>query len=312
MKTRLTLACLLALSVPWASAADSWTDITRPLIQRLAREGAQPDWPGGCSGVVVDRLTGNVTVKVVGHGLWQTADQGLTWKRLDAGTISGRDETGWATSVDQNQPARMASFSLDGTAGWTTTGRHWKRFADLGRNWDYGSVDWSDPEPRTIIAAKHETSPPGEVYVSTNGGSSWTQLTIHLKEDRGQISMVGALDATTFIYSNGQGIHRSTDTGAMWSQVSDAHPQTRIPVFFRNAHYLGTASGLLVSKNRGATWRTQGVAVDIWQGPYVMHSIDMPPSAPQSSGRSPCGAILTSLGSNRPRISTRSACAAIT
>jgi photosystem II stability/assembly factor-like uncharacterized protein len=237
-------------------------------LKRLTNDGSKLAWPGGCSGVVVNRLNGEVTIKVVGCGLWRSSDQGKTWERIDQDTISGRDETGWATSVDQSSPVRMASFSLDGTAGWTTDGRNWKRFTSLGRNWDFGSVDWGSTEPKTIIAARHETTPPGEVYVTSDGGATWRKLAICVSEDRGGISMVGALDGTTLIYSKGDGIHRSTDAGINWTQVSTANPQTRIPVLFKGAHYLGTATGLLISTDRGATWRSQGAAVNIWQGPY--------------------------------------------
>jgi hypothetical protein len=80
--------------------------------------------------------------------------------------------------------------------------------------------------------------------------------------------MLGALDSTTLIYGNGQGILRSTDTGVTWAQVSEANPLTRIPVLFRGVHYLGTAAGLLVSKDRGATWQPQGAAVKIQLGPF--------------------------------------------
>ena len=80
--------------------------------------------------------------------------------------------------------------------------------------------------------------------------------------------MVGALAATTFIYANGDGIHRSQDAGVTWTKVSSANPQTRIPVHFLGAHYLGTTNGLLVSRDQGARWRGQGTAVDIWQGPF--------------------------------------------
>jgi photosystem II stability/assembly factor-like uncharacterized protein len=256
------------LWLPDAARADEpWTEITAPLMKQIAEAGLEPAWPGGCSGVVVNRLTGDVTVKVVGHGMWYSSDSGSTWSRLDEEVISGRDETGWATNADANDPERIASFSLDGTAGWTPDGSHWTRFADLGRNWDYGSVDWGSDKPRTIIAARHETDPPGEVYVTTDGGQSWQQLSIHLQKDRGQVSMVGALGPSTLIYGNGDGIHRSTDTGETWAKVSDANPQTRIPVLFNKVHYLGTASGLLISRDLGATWETQGSAVEIWQGP---------------------------------------------
>jgi photosystem II stability/assembly factor-like uncharacterized protein len=162
----------------------------------------------------------------------------------------------------------MASFSLDGLAGWTTDGRTWKRFTSLGRNWDFGSVDWAADIPNTIIVAKHETSPPGEVYVTTDGGITWRKLAIYVSGKSDQLSMVGALDVTILIYSKGEGIHRSTDTGITWTEVSSANPQTRIPVLFQGAHYLGTATGLLVSKDKGASWQPQGATVNIWQGPY--------------------------------------------
>jgi len=259
------LAMLLGIST---QAADQWTDISSSLVERLTNSGAKTAWPGGCSGVVVNRTNGDVTIKVVGLGLWRSSDKGRNWQRIDDDTISGRDETGWATSVDQNSPGRIASFSLDGSAGWTTDGTNWKRFTSLGRNWDFGSVDWASPVPKTIIGAKHETTPPGEVYLTQDGGVTWKQLSIHLAGKSDRLSMLGVLNATTLIYSNGDGIHRSKDGGATWTKVSPVNPQTRIPVLFRGAHYLGSTNGLLVSKDLGASWQERGAAVNIWQGPF--------------------------------------------
>jgi len=260
---------VLALLAPHSSeAAENWTDISSSLLQRLTNNGAKQAWPGGCSGVVVNRTSGDVTIKVVGFGLWRSSDKGKSWQRIDDNTISGRDETGWATSVDQGAPARIASFSLDGSAGWTPDGASWKKFTNLGRNWDFGSVDWADPGPKTIIAAKHETNPPGEVYVTSDGGVTWKKLSIYLNSNRDRISMVGAMDATTFVYSKGEGIFRSTDSGESWANVSAVNPQTRIPVLFHGAHYLGSTNGLLVSKDKGATWQAQGSPVNAWEGPF--------------------------------------------
>ena len=45
------------------------------------------------------------------------------------------------------------------------------------------------------------------------------------------------------------------------------NPQTRIPVLFGGAHYLGSADCLLVSKDQGATWQEQG-KVNVWLGPF--------------------------------------------
>src|SRR5204863_7650799 len=87
-----------------AHAADTWTDISSSLLERLTNNGAKAPWPGGCSGVVVNRTNAEVTIKVVGLGLWRSSDLGKNWQRIDGDAISGRDETGWATSADQNSP----------------------------------------------------------------------------------------------------------------------------------------------------------------------------------------------------------------
>ena len=249
-------------------ASDTWTDISSSLLERLTNNGAKAAWPGGCSGVVVNRTNAEVTIKLVGLGLWRSSDQGRNWRRIDREVISGRDETGWATSADQNAPGRLASFSLDGTAGWTADGAHWERFKTLGRNWDFGSVDWSASVPKTILGAKHETTPPGEVYLTHDGGQSWKQLSVHIDNRPERLGMLGALNASTLIYSKDDGIQRSTDDGKTWSKVSPLNPQTRIPVLFGGAHYLGTTNGLLVSKDLGATWHEQGARVNIWLGPF--------------------------------------------
>src|SRR5206468_9780650 len=115
-------------------------------------------------------------------------------------------------------------------------GIKWQKFTSLGRNWDFGSVDWAASVPKTIIAAKHETTPPGETYVTQDGGVTWKKLSIYINSNRDRISMVGALNATTFIYSKGEGIQRSEDAGVTWTKVSAGNPQTRIPVLFRGAH----------------------------------------------------------------------------
>jgi len=259
---------LFVLAMGDVRGADVWEDATGPLLSRLTNSGPKQAWPGGCSGVVADRMTGMVTIKVVGMGLWRSSNQGEHWQRIDGSTISGRDETGWATSVDQNKPSRIASFSLDGLAGMTTDGNRWKSFANLGRNWDFGSVDWAAAEPRTIIAAKHETSPPGEIEVSQDGGVTWKKQSVYLNGNRDRISMVGALGGATLVYANGDGIHRSQDAGGSWTKVSPVNPQTRVPVLFGGVHYLGGTNGLIVSKDLGATWQEQGAAVNIWQGPF--------------------------------------------
>lgn len=259
------LAVLFAATLG-AVAGEDWVDISSAQIAKLGPQGKQ-SFETGCAGCAVNRLTGDVFVNINFHGIWKSSDKGTTWTKVDGGAISGRGETGWAVQVDQNDPKRMAVFSLDGTAGYTIDGKAWKKFASLGRNWDFGSVDWADAEAKVILAGKHESG--GEVYKSTDGGSSWKKLPIKMdpnwqKQDG---CMIGVMDAETYIFSFGDGIHRSTDGGQTWADVSPLQPRSKVPVLFNGAHYLCTSNGLIVSKDKGATWSVQGESVDIWQGP---------------------------------------------
>jgi photosystem II stability/assembly factor-like uncharacterized protein len=255
------------------SAAAAWVDISSTQVNDLKSQGKTIDYPGGggCAGVAVNRLNGDLYIKIQGQGLWKSADQGTTYTRADNSTVSGRDETGFAWDMDQANPTRMATFSLDGNAGGALDGTTWKSFANVGRNWDFGSVDWVSAVPSVIIVAQHESG--GIVQLSTNGGTSWSVMNINVVASGGvdgasTTSMVGVLDANTLIYCKGGGIYRSVNKGGTWSQASTLNTLTRKPLVFKGIAYLGNASGLLVSSDNGATWHQQGGAVIINQGPY--------------------------------------------
>jgi hypothetical protein len=263
MKKRSLFGCILVASALCVSA-QTWTDISSAVI---AAKGLVPGYPGGCSGVAVNRLTGDVYIKIIDNGIWKSGDQGSNWTRIDNNTIGGRCESGVGLNADQNNPVRIAVFSLDGDCGYTTDGTTWHTWAGMGRNWDFGSVDWGAVTPLVILAAKHEDG--GKVFKSTDGGVTWIQLSITVNaQSANDRSMIGVMDANTFIYCAGNGIQRSTDAGATWASVSTTTVRTKIPVLFNGKHYLGTATGLLVSSDKGATWHTQGGTVQVTQGPF--------------------------------------------
>jgi hypothetical protein len=231
-----------------------------------------PPESSDCSGVAVNRLTGDVFVALTNKGIWQSSNQGGDWKRVDGGAVGGLIVLGPGFDVDQDNPKRMAAWSLDGDGGWTNDGTTWKKMASLGRNWDFGATDWASPEPKTMIVTKHEAD--GEVYLSTDGAMSWNLMSIKVYASMGTVpppefAMVGVMDATTLIYSEGSGggILRSTDSGKSFTKVSDLNPRTRVPVLFKGVFYLG-GDGLMVSKDKGATWEPQGSAITIFEGPY--------------------------------------------
>jgi photosystem II stability/assembly factor-like uncharacterized protein len=235
--------------------SDAWEEVTPPIETE------------GCSGVAINRLTGDVFADVTKHGIWKSVNQGGDWDRVDNDTVGGLLVWGSAFDVDQDDPTRMAVWSLDGLPGWTADGVEWRTMAQVDRNWDFGSTDWATPDPKTMIVTRHEVP---EVYLSTDGAESWDLLSIKAVASGGgatPFAMVGVMDETTLIYGNGQGILRSTDLGKSFDKVSNFNARTRVPVLFNGVFYLG-ADGLIVSKDKGATWERQGASLEIWVGPY--------------------------------------------
>ena len=268
------LVCLLALfGSIFESKSQAWTDISTAWINSQGMDQGTTSYNIGCGGVVVNRLTGDAVINFTRFGLWRTSDQGKTYVRIDQNTVGGgecRCASAWAIQCDQDDPKRMAMFSLDGTSAYTTDGVNWKQWTNMARGWDVGAVNWDAPDPKVIFAAQHENN--SILALSIDGGTTWKELDIKVDMQWSGASgkMLGVIDAETFIYSNNNGINRSTDQGETWTNVVPASTVTtrnRVAVMFKGVCYVGTTKGLLVSKDKGATWQSQGSSIDILQGP---------------------------------------------
>lgn len=229
----------------------------------------------GTGGVSVDRTSGDVYIVVTGKeifkekgkGIWKSSDGGNTFARVDGDVIGGRCETGYA--LCQNPDGKgLYCFMLDGPGGFTLdAGKTWEKLGQVNRGWDFAAVDWSVGKPQTVFGFEHENG--GKYHLSTDGGKTWKKLGESPKDDRGNFG-TGVVDAKTLIRWSltGAGIERSTDTGATWKKVSDEIPQGHVMVVFKGACYWVGKNGLLVSKDKGVTWTTQGSPVQAAWGPY--------------------------------------------
>jgi photosystem II stability/assembly factor-like uncharacterized protein len=272
LRFSLILICLTACGIP--SRAAEWTNISDPVVAGVNPDPKKIPWPGGTAGIIVDRTTGNLFLVISGSGLFKSTDQGQTFARCDGGKVGGRCETASALCIDP-ATGRLACFMLDGKCAMTLDGgKTWQPFKDVGRNWDFAAVDWTNEKPQVIYAARHESG--GEMYLSTDAGASWKQL-----DKDNAYSALGVVDANTFLTSKGQGLLRSTDQGKEWKKVSDFTPISRVMQTMNGVHYFFAKdpaapadkksptfqSFLIVSKDKGATWTKQGTTTDAAWGP---------------------------------------------
>ena len=232
-----------------AANVGRWVNISAPVTNQLNAAGIKIPWPGGSSGVRVDPRSGQVYMEISGVGLWRSDDHGNNFKRVAKDSVGGRCEFGYAMNVDP-AGSRLAFFMLDGNGAMTLDGgRTWHGFANVGRNWDYGAVDWSDPQARHIFAHRHESG--GEVYSSNDAGKTWNLL-----GKRPDITSVGVIGKQILLAGTAQGIIRSTDDGHTWTTVSNLHPIGRTTVLFRGTTYWLAQEGLIATHDGGTTWTT--------------------------------------------------------
>jgi hypothetical protein len=237
-----------------------WVNISGPITTKLAEAGTKIPWPGQTAGVCVDSATGRVFMDVTGIGLYVSDDHGDHFTRMAPDQIGGRCEFGYALNAD---PAglRLACFMLDGKCGMTLDGgKTWSDFARVGRNWDFGAVDWSDRQARSVFAIHHESG--GEAYFSTDAGKSWKFLGKHP-----EFHAVAVFDDHTLVAGRNDGIVASTDAGATWKKISNLHPVGRVAIPFNGTTYWLAKEGIITSRDHGTTWKLMGTPVGAGWGP---------------------------------------------
>jgi hypothetical protein len=161
------------------------------------------------------------------RGLWQTTDGGATWTPLGQG--AGSDPVVNRPSRIVYDPANADTFWESGiynSSGVYRTTNGGQTFQHLGKvtHNDCVSLDFSDPQRRTLLAGGHEQS--RTVWKSVDGGQTWTNIGSTLPEGTKFSSAPLLIDASTYLVNaSGRGkgtggVYRTTNGGATWTQVS--------------------------------------------------------------------------------------------
>jgi photosystem II stability/assembly factor-like uncharacterized protein len=200
-------------------------------------------------------------------GLWQTSDNGKTWKKLgekDAVPIQNRPYQILFDPKDAKIFWVSGSYKAPGLFKTTDAGQTFQPLGNIS-HLDGLGIDFTDPDRKTLVVGHHEKE--RSVEKSVDGGATWQNIGDKLPEQTNFSNDVIVFDAKTFVVNaagwkqeNGKplafGIFRTDDGGTSWKKVSDAGPSGPSCVTANGAIYWQTLwnAGLVKSTDKGLTW----------------------------------------------------------
>jgi len=212
--------------LPDAGPHGSWINSTGTLANmpsdcgNMASLGAKPD---------EDLLIAGISLQ----GLWGSTNGGETWRQLgtgaDSGTILGTPASIVFDPVNKTTFWQSVIYAQNGGIAYRTDddGESFVQLGDLGLGHeDVVSIDFSDPERKTLVAGGHERKQ--WLYRSTDGGRTWANVGLALPADSNFSSYPLVIDSETHLvgcagWGGGTtGIFRTTDGGKSWVQISSS------------------------------------------------------------------------------------------
>lgn len=249
------------------------------------------EWEDGTGDLVgVDSGCGNVMyltnkpgsdkmiAGIVQNGLWESSD-GKSWTKLGSGEGSAEIVNVVQSIVfDPENPDVFWESGLYYGGGIYRTddgGTTFKQLGEVSPN-ETVSVDFTDPERQTLLAAGHERA--GVLWLSKDGGETWDDIGANIPPGTVYCDFVHVLNADNFLIgctgvATGQvGIFRSDDGGDSWALVSEAGGFREPLVTSKGTIFWAplTVGGMVKSTDDGKTWDSIG------KGPYQARPIELP------------------------------------
>ena len=267
MFLRSVLTGLTMLTVSAAAMAQDWTPVTVDLLK------SEKTGFGGLCGVIVNHQTGDLWANLSDRGMFHSADQGQTWKRVSEMQPKGRTESPGCWLLDPTgKSQRMVTALVYGSpiSVSTDSAATWTMMDPKSGHVDWCAVDWTDPDLKFVLTLKHEAQ--GLLLGSNDGGKSFTEI------GKGYGSG-WVFDNTTAVVAQAKSkdvpkpqLMRTTDGGRTFQPCSDHIPvgvesAQALPKWHEGALYWLTTGGLLLTKDKGATWNKVCDVKDAQYGP---------------------------------------------
>ena len=216
------------------------TDIPQPAAagaQDITPWGTTSDQAGTLFPVATDPSNAGHVYVSGNQNLWQTRNAGTIWRKI--GSFSNPGDVDVAPSNGQNVVIAVGNQVYVTTNALAASG---VTFTNITRNLPGRNVARArfDPIDPTVIYAVlggfSKGGPPGHVFRTTIGGTSWTDITpaagtpaTPLDLPCNAIALDGTDVPTTIYLGTDLGVLRSVDGGASWTVLDDIH-LPRVPV----------------------------------------------------------------------------------
>ena len=141
-----------------------------------------------------------VIAGVAKAGLWGTEDAGKTWRKLGSGAGSAVITNRISSVVyDPAHPGTFWESGIYNGGGVYKTTNNGVTFEQLGdvTHTDSVSIDFSDPERKTLLAGPHEAT--SKLFRSTDAGKTWTDIGKMLPASAGYCTASQVLSATNLL-----------------------------------------------------------------------------------------------------------------
>ena len=261
------LPVLFLLSGPALAADRQWQPVVTGLLK------SEKAGFGGLCGIVVDHNTGDVWVNLSDRGMFHSPDRGGTWKRASDRQPKGRTETPGCWLLDPTgKSAKMLTALVYGSP-MSVSADHaetWKSLDARSSHIDWCAVDWTSPDMKFVLAVKHESG--GLLLTSTDGGQSFTEVGKGYGTGwvfDGQTAVVAEAKSREKPRPN---LLRTTDGGKTFKPCGEYSPvgansARALPKWRDATLYWLVDGGVIVTTDKGKTWRKLGEVKDAQYGP---------------------------------------------
>ena len=237
--------------------SSKWTNVTGSLANKASECGTL---------TMVSAKPGSnmVIAGIAKQGLWATTDGGTTWAQLGNFVIIPNRPS--SIVYDPDHPDVFWESGIYNGKGIFRTddgGMTFKQLGTIDHN-DLISVDFSDPERKTLLAGAHETK--RKLWLSTDAGATWKDIGMNLPADSHFSSAPLVLSAQSFLlgscgYGMGAcGVYASPDGGTTWTKPTTL-TVAGAPLWAKDKSIYWTMiydGGIIKSGDQGATWAKTG------------------------------------------------------